>query len=175
LRTRTATCTSPRGVGSPLPSSGYLRVREPFKGERPCASLSFERAPQDSDAGLTPAERAVVVRVIAGDSNVEIARLRATSPRTFANQLAAIFRKLGASPRPELMAHGKEPEACDLSALTRRERQVVGSAVLGKSNKLSRTTSGCRRAPSRSFSRAMSKLGVPSRAGLMSTLSGMPS
>jgi DNA-binding CsgD family transcriptional regulator len=138
--------------------------------------LSFPPAPRDSDSALTPAERAVVGRVIAGDSNVEIARLRATSPRTVANQLAAIFRKLGASSRWELMAHDKEPEARNLSALTRRERQVVGSAVLGKSNKL--IAYDLRLSPGTVaviLSRAMSKLGVPSRARLMSTLSGMPS
>jgi DNA-binding NarL/FixJ family response regulator len=53
---------------------------------------------------LTGAERAVAVAVLRGLSSEEIAQERGTAPRTIANQLAAIFRKLGIGSRAELAA-----------------------------------------------------------------------
>jgi DNA-binding CsgD family transcriptional regulator len=55
-------------------------------------------------AGLTPAERAVARLAAAGSSNVEIGRARGCSPRTIANQLASIYRKVGVGSRAELIA-----------------------------------------------------------------------
>jgi DNA-binding CsgD family transcriptional regulator len=55
-------------------------------------------------AGLSEAEREVVHAVVAGKSNVDIARSRGTSARTVANQLASIYAKLGISSRHELVA-----------------------------------------------------------------------
>lgn len=52
--------------------------------------------------GLTSAEKEIVVHVLEGRSNAEIARARGTSARTVANQLAAVFRKLGVQSRSEL-------------------------------------------------------------------------
>ena len=46
---------------------------------------------------LSAAERAVLLQVLEGKSYVQIAAARATSLRTVANQLAAVFRKLGVS------------------------------------------------------------------------------
>jgi DNA-binding NarL/FixJ family response regulator len=43
---------------------------------------------------LTPAERAVVVAILAGLPNREIAEQRGVSPRTIANQISRIFEKL---------------------------------------------------------------------------------
>jgi DNA-binding CsgD family transcriptional regulator len=54
--------------------------------------------------GLTRAEHEVARATIAGDSTVTIARRRGRSPRTIANQLASIYRKLGVSSRAELAA-----------------------------------------------------------------------
>jgi DNA-binding NarL/FixJ family response regulator len=54
--------------------------------------------------GLTEAERAVLGLLIAGSTNADIATRRATSPRTVANQVQAIFRKFGVRSRSELMA-----------------------------------------------------------------------
>jgi DNA-binding CsgD family transcriptional regulator len=51
---------------------------------------------------LTPAERFVVREILAGRSNEEIAAQRGTSERTVANQLSAIYRKLGVGSRAEL-------------------------------------------------------------------------
>jgi len=56
------------------------------------------------DPCLTSAERQVVTGVLNGRSNAAIATARRTSCRTVANQLAAIYRKLGVSSRWELAA-----------------------------------------------------------------------
>lgn len=53
---------------------------------------------------LTVAERQVVTGVLNGRTNAAIATARRTSCRTVANQLAAIYRKLGVSSRWELAA-----------------------------------------------------------------------
>jgi DNA-binding NarL/FixJ family response regulator len=53
---------------------------------------------------LTTAERQVVTGVLNGRTNAAIARARRTSSRTVANQLAAVYRKLGVSSRWELTA-----------------------------------------------------------------------
>jgi DNA-binding NarL/FixJ family response regulator len=56
-----------------------------------------------SDGGLTSAEEAVLRLVINGASNEEIARTRATSVRTVANQVASLLRKLQAGSRFDLI------------------------------------------------------------------------
>lgn len=53
---------------------------------------------------LSAAEREVAGDAASGLSNAAIATKRARSPRTIANQLASIFRKLGVSSRAELAA-----------------------------------------------------------------------
>lgn len=53
---------------------------------------------------LSPGERDVAARIVAGESNAEIARARGVSVRTVANQVASIFRKLGVGSRAELAA-----------------------------------------------------------------------
>ncbi len=52
---------------------------------------------------LTSAERAIAQLVAQGCKNDEIARLRGTSPRTVANQLAALYQKLGVGSRMEMV------------------------------------------------------------------------
>jgi DNA-binding CsgD family transcriptional regulator len=52
---------------------------------------------------LTPAESDVLQHLRDGRTNAEIAALRATSPRTVANQIASLFQKLGVSSRLELV------------------------------------------------------------------------
>jgi len=54
--------------------------------------------------GLTEAEGEVARGILAGRSNAQIARARGTSLRTVANQVAALFRKLGVGSRTELAA-----------------------------------------------------------------------
>jgi DNA-binding NarL/FixJ family response regulator len=53
---------------------------------------------------LTPSERAVYERLVAGWSTVAIAKERHTSARTVANQVAALYRKLKITSRRELRA-----------------------------------------------------------------------
>lgn len=55
-------------------------------------------------AVLTGAERGVVIGVLEGKRNHEIARDRGTSVNTVVNQLATAYRKLGVSSRWELIS-----------------------------------------------------------------------
>lgn len=66
--------------------------------------LSTERPDLAMSERLTPAERAVARLLVEGHRHAEIATLRQTSPRTIANQLGTIFRKVGVSGRGELLA-----------------------------------------------------------------------
>jgi DNA-binding NarL/FixJ family response regulator len=70
-----------------------------------CPSAPASASPPAPWARLTPAERQVAGAVLKGSSNDAIAAARRTSARTVANQLAAIYRKLGVSSRWELAAH----------------------------------------------------------------------
>jgi DNA-binding NarL/FixJ family response regulator len=77
------------------------------------------------NARLTDAERQVVTGVLNGRTNAAIALARRTSSRTVANQLAAIYRKLGVSSRWELAAHAgsrgrgrSRPAASDVARAT---------------------------------------------------------
>lgn len=66
--------------------------------------LSFPLPSDDArHPKLSPAERAVLGEVARGFSNAEIARRRGVSPRTIANQLAQLFRKLGVHSRFEAL------------------------------------------------------------------------
>ena len=65
---------------------------------------STRRLEETKLAGLSAAERQVLVLLIAGSTNRDIAMRRATSARTVANQVQAIFRKYGARSRSELIA-----------------------------------------------------------------------
>lgn len=53
---------------------------------------------------LSEGERAVCALLVTGASNAEIAAARQTSPRTVANQVASLFKKLGVASRFELVA-----------------------------------------------------------------------
>ncbi len=55
------------------------------------------------NALLSPAERVVLRAFVDGMTYREIAVARGTAPRTIANQLATIFRKLGGSGRLDLI------------------------------------------------------------------------
>jgi DNA-binding NarL/FixJ family response regulator len=56
------------------------------------------------DDSLTGAERDVLRGILQGESNAAIARRRGSRPRTIANQVASIFRKLSVQSRSELVA-----------------------------------------------------------------------
>jgi DNA-binding CsgD family transcriptional regulator len=78
-----------------------FRVR--FAGEE-LAVLSVRVEPITLSPSLTEAEREVCRLALDGCSNQEIAAHRRVAPRTVANQLASIFRKLGIASRTELAA-----------------------------------------------------------------------
>jgi DNA-binding NarL/FixJ family response regulator len=73
---------------------------------RSCETVTFE-VPftiSQSERALTSAEYQVLLDVLAGQQNDEIAEKRHTSPRTVANQLATLFGKFGVASRGELAA-----------------------------------------------------------------------
>jgi DNA-binding NarL/FixJ family response regulator len=67
-------------------------------------------------ARLSHAEWEVARLAIEGQAHVEIARARGTSVRTIANQLAAVFEKLGTFGRAELRAQAVREAAADAAA-----------------------------------------------------------
>ncbi len=69
--------------------------------------VSFPLEIGDGADLLTAAEREVAAMVVRGMSNRAIAAARGTSENTVANQLKAIYRKLGIASRIELVARGK--------------------------------------------------------------------
>ena len=52
---------------------------------------------------LTPAEKSVASMALRGLSTADIAALRESAPKTVANQLASVYRKLDISSREELV------------------------------------------------------------------------
>lgn len=79
-----------------------LEAKRSVERGKPAVVLSFPVPRIDWQANLTAAEIDVVRDVLAGLSNAEIGERRGTALRTIANQVAAIFRKLGVSSRLEL-------------------------------------------------------------------------
>ncbi|HWZ90380.1 MAG TPA: helix-turn-helix transcriptional regulator [Polyangiaceae bacterium] len=66
--------------------------------------LSYPHAGFSAPAALTTTEQAVFTALLDGQSNQQIATSRGRALRTVANQVAAIFQKLGVSSRAELVA-----------------------------------------------------------------------
>lgn len=67
--------------------------------------VTLPRPERTFRAGLNPAERDIVRLRVEGMSYDEMARHRKTSPRTIANQVGAVYRKLGVSGRLALLAN----------------------------------------------------------------------
>jgi DNA-binding NarL/FixJ family response regulator len=65
--------------------------------------VSYPVAAPPALSRLSPGERAVACAAMAGKRNLDIARERGVSPRTIANQMAAVFTKLGIASRLELL------------------------------------------------------------------------
>jgi DNA-binding CsgD family transcriptional regulator len=65
--------------------------------------LSYPIEPLRAPVGLTRAERDVALAFARGKSMREIAAMRGTSTRTVANQMRAIYAKLGTQSREGLM------------------------------------------------------------------------
>lgn len=79
-----------------------LQVRRMELSGDPVLVLTFPVPSRQETAPLTDAERDVVRRALEGAPTSAIAAARRTSPRTVANQLQSIFRKLGIASRAEL-------------------------------------------------------------------------
>jgi DNA-binding CsgD family transcriptional regulator len=86
----------------PLPASAEV-ARFEIAGEE-YALFSFPLPEPELPDGLTPAEQEVVRGVARGASNAEIATLRGVSANTIANQLRAVYAKLGIRNRNELVS-----------------------------------------------------------------------
>jgi DNA-binding CsgD family transcriptional regulator len=107
---------APSGIGPP-PALGpgnapdqaappIFLSRKPFAHEgREWAILSYPMIPREVWECLTVVERVVATLTLRGLSNKRIAAVRHCSPRTVANEVASIFRKLGVFSRAELIAH----------------------------------------------------------------------
>jgi DNA-binding CsgD family transcriptional regulator len=91
-----------------MPVPGNLEARRFKLGGDEFLALSFpipDAEPSSNvTVGLTPSEQEICSLVLLGHSNSDIARIRGTSPRTIANQIAAIYRKIGVGSRRELRA-----------------------------------------------------------------------
>jgi len=87
---------------SPFVLPKGIQVKRTTDHGKPALLVSFPLPQIDWQKELTEAEIAVVHDVLAGLSNAEIGDKRGTALRTVANQVAAIFRKLGVSSRLEL-------------------------------------------------------------------------
>lgn len=66
--------------------------------------LSYPAQTTELPATLTSTELEIYQAILAGHTNAKIAKERDRSLRTVANQVAAIFAKLGVSSRAELIA-----------------------------------------------------------------------
>jgi DNA-binding CsgD family transcriptional regulator len=89
------------------PVGAAIEARRFTLGGEEFAVLTIPRRDPAGLDALTSAEREVCRLILAGLTNADIARARATSPNTTKNQIASIFRKLGVVSRAELAARSK--------------------------------------------------------------------
>ena len=92
-----------RSAGAEPPSSGLRATRFRLAGDD-YVVLSYPRTAIAAPPELTSTERAVFSALLAGQSNQQIATSRDRALSTVANQVAAIFAKLGVGSRAELVA-----------------------------------------------------------------------
>lgn len=88
----------------PLITGTARRSEMDLAGGHALTVASTPQADPGTEEALTPAERRVADAVLRGASNQEIAQATGRSVRTIANQLAAIYRKLGVGSRAGLAA-----------------------------------------------------------------------
>ena len=70
----------------------------------------IEAIPTPGSDGLTPREREILNRVLAGASNRDIAKALFISPKTVSVHVSALLRKFGVSGRGDLMAAAQKSE-----------------------------------------------------------------
>jgi len=109
--------------GASAVESGSGAKPGPLGADEQLAIAKVELCP-GSLAELTFAEREVTLLVVDGLTNAEIGVQRNSSPRTVANQIAAVFRKLDVHGRLELIRRlalrqvaATEPKASELPAI----------------------------------------------------------
>jgi DNA-binding CsgD family transcriptional regulator len=133
-------------------------------------------APCDLPCRLTASEREVAALALSGLANRAIAEARHSSPRTVANLLARVFKKLGVRSRSELAAlPGAARSSGDngLDALSTREREVLAWVARGATNKLVAYELGVTEPSVASYlRRAALKLGARSRVELVRIYNG---
>jgi DNA-binding CsgD family transcriptional regulator len=103
----------------PRPSPPELVALESPDGD--LVVLSFP-LPEEPAAPLTPAEAHVLELLLEGKSNAEVAARRGITPRTVANQVASLFRKLGVCSRLELVTAAPLMRAALRMATSQRRR-----------------------------------------------------
>lgn len=79
---------------------------------------------------LSPTEFAIATLLLAGGSHADLARQRNVSVRTIANQIGAVFRRLGVSSRTELIQWLAVQEAARATASTNEAPKDDGSVTL---------------------------------------------
>jgi DNA-binding NarL/FixJ family response regulator len=98
--------TDANGLGDDLPPPQDLALERRDSTPEGTLLLSFpvarDAAPARAPVVLTPSERAVLRALLAGATNGQIAARRGVSPRTVANQVAALFRKVRVHSRLDL-------------------------------------------------------------------------
>jgi DNA-binding NarL/FixJ family response regulator len=123
--------TSGSPAYDPLPAPGGLTLDAgETEGADGCVLLSFPLEPRLPD-NLTPAERDVVVGILAGLPTRRIAERRGVSPRTVSNQIAQIFGKLRVSSRLSLALRVQASSAAvgSSGALTLQGKAPVASRL----------------------------------------------
>lgn len=104
----------PAWAAPPIRAPAGLRALLFAAGGEEFVLLEWPARAQARPAGFGTAESEVLRLLEAGLGNAEIARVRHRSPRTVANQVARIYRKLGVRSRLELfalLAAGRRSEA----------------------------------------------------------------
>lgn len=86
------------------PGDDAIRLSRFEVGEDRFIVLSVPITARPQLSGLSSAEHEVLDLLVEGLSNAQIARRRRVAVRTVANQIAAIFRKVGVHSRVELIA-----------------------------------------------------------------------
>lgn len=90
------------------PAPEGLEITEFRVGAQRYAVFSLPATSVLFPGGLTETEWLVGLMALAGHSNATMAAMRGVAPRTIANQLASIYRKLGVNSRGELAARWPE-------------------------------------------------------------------
>ena len=156
-----------------------LRLRQALDGRQPLDGAEAVITPDGRIDHAEKPARSRAARERLRDAAVRIERARGRLRRQDPAEALELWQGLVAgrwslvdhferSGRRYLVAHRNPPGVSDPRALSERERQVVGYAALGHSNKLVAYELGLSlSAVAMTLARARAKLGVPTRASLI--------